>query len=101
MSQADSALPDPEPPNKTKPGTRHDGVSGVEEDSEEQSVNEATRLSARLIYEVVRRDGEEELSRPTSSLIWSGIAGGHPDQLLGHRRGAVPRPPARHSRGAR
>lgn len=43
---------------------------------EEYSVRNATRLSARLIYEVIRRDGEEELERPTASLIWSGIAAG-------------------------
>jgi formate/nitrite transporter FocA (FNT family) len=37
---------------------------------------DATRLSARLIYEVIRRDGEEELERPAVSLIWSGLAAG-------------------------
>ena len=51
-------------------------VSAVEEDSEEQSVHDAARLSSRLIYEVVRRDGEEELSRPITSLVWSGLAAG-------------------------
>ncbi|SFQ97009.1 formate/nitrite transporter family protein [Poseidonocella sedimentorum] len=33
-------------------------------------------LSARLIYEVIRRDGDEELSRPAISLVWSGLAAG-------------------------
>ena len=46
------------------------------EDEDEASVQTATRLSARLIYEVIRRDGEEELERPTASLIWSGMAAG-------------------------
>lgn len=46
------------------------------QEQEETSVKNATRLSARLIYEVIRRDGEEELERPTVSLIWSGIAAG-------------------------
>jgi formate/nitrite transporter FocA (FNT family) len=55
---------------------RHDDVSGVEEEAEEEVVSEATRLSSRLIYEVVRRDGEEELARPLASLVWSGIAAG-------------------------
>ncbi|PLW77350.1 formate/nitrite transporter family protein [Cohaesibacter celericrescens] len=41
-----------------------------------ESIREATRLSAKLVYEVIRRDGNEELSRPVSSLVWSGIAGG-------------------------
>ncbi|MEC7760933.1 MAG: formate/nitrite transporter family protein [Pseudomonadota bacterium] len=44
--------------------------------SEEESVTQATRLSARLIYEVIRRDGDEELSRPAMSLVWSGLAAG-------------------------
>ncbi|WP_430736721.1 formate/nitrite transporter family protein [Roseicyclus salinarum] len=29
-----------------------------------------------MIYEVIRRDGEEELHRPNASLIWSGTAAG-------------------------
>ncbi|MDX5402264.1 MAG: formate/nitrite transporter family protein [Rhodobacterales bacterium] len=44
--------------------------------AEEDSVNDATRLSARLIYEVIRRDGDIELTRPLISLFWSGIAAG-------------------------
>lgn len=43
---------------------------------EEESVHDAARLSARLIYEVVRRDGQQELTRPLNSLIWSGVAAG-------------------------
>lgn len=46
------------------------------EDKEERSVQEATGLAPKLIYEVIRREGEEELARPTSSLVWSGIAAG-------------------------
>ncbi|WP_343501523.1 formate/nitrite transporter family protein [Alloyangia pacifica] len=48
----------------------------VHRPAEERSVDSASRLSARLIYEVVRRDGEEELNRPSVSLIWSGLAAG-------------------------
>lgn len=47
-----------------------------EAQEEERSVKEATGLAPKLIYEVIRREGEEELARPTSSLIWSGIAAG-------------------------
>lgn len=43
---------------------------------EENAIREATRLSSKLIYEVIRRDGEEELERPTRSLVYSGIAAG-------------------------
>ncbi|GAA5080723.1 formate/nitrite transporter family protein [Roseibacterium beibuensis] len=42
----------------------------------EQAIREATRLNSKMIYEVVRRDGDEELERPTKSLIWSGLAAG-------------------------
>ncbi|KAJ03982.1 formate/nitrite transporter family protein [Sulfitobacter mediterraneus] len=48
----------------------------LEEEMEEQSVNDAAALSPKLIYEVIRRDGEEELRRTKRSLIWSGIAAG-------------------------
>ncbi|MCE8008598.1 formate/nitrite transporter family protein [Aestuariivita sp.] len=44
--------------------------------NERQAVHEATRLNSKLIYEVIRRDGEEELERPANSLIWSGVAAG-------------------------
>lgn len=44
--------------------------------AEEKTVRDASKLSSRLIYEVIRRDGEEELERPVRSLIWSGIAAG-------------------------
>ncbi|SES05956.1 Formate/nitrite transporter FocA, FNT family [Tranquillimonas rosea] len=47
-----------------------------EEEVEQQNVDRATRLNARLIYEVVRRDGQDELTRSPNSLIWSGLAAG-------------------------
>ncbi|GGL56006.1 formate/nitrite transporter family protein [Wenxinia marina] len=43
---------------------------------ENEAVEKATHMSARLVYEVVLREGEEELSRPRSSLIFSGLAAG-------------------------
>lgn len=55
---------------------RHRHQENVEEAAEEKSVNEAAALSPRMIYEVIRRDGEEELARTKRSLIWSGIAAG-------------------------
>ncbi len=48
----------------------------VEEAADEKSVSEAAALSPRLIYEVIRREGEEEMRRTTKSLVWSGIAAG-------------------------
>jgi formate-nitrite transporter family protein len=44
--------------------------------AEEKSVSEAVSLSPKMIYEVIRREGEEELERSKRSLIWSGIAAG-------------------------
>jgi len=54
----------------------HEPPDTIRHEAEEQSVSKATRLSARLIYEVIRRDGEEELERPVLSLVWSAIAAG-------------------------
>lgn len=45
-------------------------------DFEERSVMRASKLNSRLIYEVIRRDGQDELERPVGSLVWSGIAAG-------------------------
>lgn len=48
-----------------------------EVDGEEKHwVDEATRLSARLIFEVIRRDGVDEMTRPKTSLVFSGLAAG-------------------------
>jgi formate/nitrite transporter FocA (FNT family) len=45
-------------------------------DQERDAVTDRLAASARVIHEVVRRRGDEELERPTGSLIWSGLAGG-------------------------
>lgn len=42
------------------------------DDEDEVSIQNTTRLYARLIYDTSFRDGEEELDRTTASLIWSG-----------------------------
>ncbi len=46
------------------------------EKNQETAITEALRLTSAQIFEVIKRDGEEELRRPTTSLIWSGIAAG-------------------------
>lgn len=58
-------VPDPE-------GAEADGISR----DEEKDVEERQRLRAPVVYEIIRQEGEEELSRPLSSLWWSGIAAG-------------------------
>ena len=45
-----------------------------EEDVED--IEERSRLRPPMIYEVVRREGEEEMRRPITSLWWSGVAAG-------------------------
>lgn len=47
-----------------------------EEQHDEKSVQQAAALAPKLIYEVIRREGEEEMARPKRSLVWSGIAAG-------------------------
>ncbi len=46
------------------------------EHKEREAVDEAIPLSPRLVFETLRRYGEEELERPLSSLWYSGIAAG-------------------------
>lgn len=41
-----------------------------------QAIEERRHLRAPVIYEVLRREGEEEMNRPISSLWWSGVAAG-------------------------
>lgn len=48
----------------------------VEKADNERSVKRASGLAPKLIYEVIRREGEEELHRSTRALLWSGIAAG-------------------------
>lgn len=43
---------------------------------EEDAIQDAGPLNARMIYEVIRRNGDEELRRPGKSLLWSGVAAG-------------------------
>jgi formate/nitrite transporter FocA (FNT family) len=52
------------------------GEAGRLDEEEEEEVLGYERLSSRLVYEVIRRDGTEELERPASSLVWSGVAAG-------------------------
>ena len=48
----------------------------AEEEREETAIEDASKLAPKLLFEVIRRDGEEELTRPLRSLVYSGIAAG-------------------------
>ncbi len=52
-----------------------DGQKGLSEQDVEH-VEEHSRLRAPEIYEIVRREGEQEMDRPNTSLWWSGVAAG-------------------------
>jgi formate/nitrite transporter FocA (FNT family) len=43
---------------------------------EEKKVDDFEKAPSSVIFEAIRRDGEHELSRPTSALWWSGVAAG-------------------------
>jgi len=57
---------------KTQKSELRPGIS----QSEVRDVEEMSTPRTPVIYEVVRRLGEEEMSRPSTSLWWSGVAGG-------------------------
>lgn len=41
-----------------------------------EDIEESARLRAPMIYEILRREGKEEMERPATSLWWSGVAAG-------------------------
>lgn len=43
---------------------------------EQDEVERRQAAAARVVHEVIRRQGDEELRRPALSLMWSGVAGG-------------------------
>lgn len=43
---------------------------------EKIEAHERSSISARIVHKAVLEEGEEELSRPTSALAWSGLAAG-------------------------
>ncbi|MEM9794910.1 MAG: formate/nitrite transporter family protein [Pseudomonadota bacterium] len=53
-----------------------DDVDETEEERDEETIENAGKLAPKLLFEVIRRDGEEELTRPNRSLVYSGLAAG-------------------------
>jgi formate-nitrite transporter family protein len=43
---------------------------------EKKQVEERVAIGANVVYETIRREGEDELQRPTAALAWSGFAAG-------------------------
>jgi len=61
-----------------RPADRSGSSPGSRRITEKEAVDVEDRSSPRtpVIYEIVRRLGEEEMSRPVTSLWWSGLAAG-------------------------
>jgi formate-nitrite transporter family protein len=45
-------------------------------EKQQQEAEDRTSVSANVVHEAIRHDGEEELHRPVSALAWSGFAAG-------------------------
>lgn len=45
-------------------------------EKQRQEAEDRTSVSANVVHEAIRHDGEEELNRPISALAWSGFAAG-------------------------
>lgn len=54
----------------------HPGQSEHLEGPEKDRAEEHAPLRPMIIHEIIRAEGEEELKRPNSALVWSGLAAG-------------------------
>lgn len=61
-----------EDPQQEAPNTETTISTAVEE----KQVEERVAIGAHVVYETIRREGEEELARPGAALAWSGLAAG-------------------------
>ena len=51
-------------------------TNAAQRSKDEEIINKSENLASKHIFEVIRREGEEELERPNGSLFWSGVAAG-------------------------
>ena len=51
-------------------------VTAITTRAEKKQVEERVAIGANVVYETIRREGEEELSRPVAALAWSAFAAG-------------------------
>src|SRR5690348_2159429 len=58
-----------------KSSSRRKHTRGISKD-DVRNIEEMSTLPTPVIYEVVRRLGDEEMERPFTSLWWSGVAAG-------------------------
>lgn len=58
-------------------GEEDPGIAAPElTERQEQEAQDRTSVSAVVVHEAIRHDGEEELNRASSALAWSGLAAG-------------------------
>ncbi|MCR9175597.1 MAG: formate/nitrite transporter family protein [Alphaproteobacteria bacterium] len=60
----------------SEPRDHMESVNGTPQSGADAGVEAHRRMSAGKTFEVVRRDGEEEMARPATSLAFSGLAAG-------------------------
>lgn len=53
-----------------------DGVVPALTKEQEEEAEDRTSVTALVVHETIRKDGDEELQRPNSALAWSGLAAG-------------------------
>ncbi len=59
-----------------KAGPPSDTAIPISTRAEKRQVEERLAIGANVVYETIRREGEEELLRPVSALAWSAFAAG-------------------------
>src|SRR6202161_4861514 len=52
------------------------GEGTISTRTEQKQVEERLAIGANVVYETIRREGEEELHRPATALAWSALAAG-------------------------
>src|SRR5579883_3111500 len=52
------------------------GKAEADQAHEEKQVQQRTAISAHIVYEAILAEGESELERSTSALVYSGLAAG-------------------------
>jgi len=62
--------------NRTAREANEETPGVISTPDEEKRVEERVAINAHVVYEAIRREGEEELSRSNSALAWSALAAG-------------------------
>jgi formate-nitrite transporter family protein len=62
--------------NKATVDNQEASESPIATRAEKKQVEERVAIGANVVYEAIRREGDEELKRSTAALAWSGLAAG-------------------------